>query len=165
LTTCRTVMANWPVAATSLASNEIATCVELMNDIVRCEPAKVNGIGVQKAAAVDQHVDRAEAAGTETGLRLVMTGALASTTVSVWAVDVGAPLPGFVTVIDSWPGFVISEARMVVVSVVELTKVVVCDVALTLICGPLRKLEPVAVRVNELPLAVAEFGEIDVSCG
>jgi len=126
---------------------------------------EVDGVGVQKAAAVDQHVEPRRS-------RPVPNGIEAGDDRRV-GVDDGQRLRGrrrcaAARIRDGdrqLAGIRDLGGRMVVVKVVELTKVVVCDAALTLMCAPLRKLEPVAVSVNELPLAVVEFGEIEVSCG
>src|SRR4051794_23250621 len=100
---CFTVIGNWPTAATSAACSEIATCVELMNDICRCEPLKYAVSVLTKPLPLISTLTALDPAVTETGLRLLMTGASAATTVSVCAPEVGEPVPVLVTVICSEP--------------------------------------------------------------
>ena len=85
--------------------------------------------------------------------------------VSVWALEVPPPPPGFTTVTETVPAVATLEAGTVTTSCVELDVVGVSCVAPKLTLALLAKFVPFNVKLNEPAHVVVEVGLIDDSVG
>jgi hypothetical protein len=154
-----TVMLRLPAETTSLAGIAAVSCVELTNVVVREEPLTSTTDPLTKPEPLTVNVKAPLPAVTLAGDTLVSDGA-GLFTVNIKVGLVPPPGVGVKTVIDNVPAEAMSDAGIVAVSCVLLTKVVVRFAPLTCTTEAETKLLPVTVNVNPGLPAVALAGEI-----
>ena len=138
----------------------VAVKVELeMKLVISAEPLKLTTDPETKFVPFTVRVKLGPPASVEVGEMLVVVGT-GLFIVSVCVFDVPPPGAAFTTVIEAVPAVAISEARIVVVSVVLETKAVTRDEPLKSAVEDALKFVPLMVSVNCAPPAVVEVGEM-----